>query len=71
MNDYNATYSLDGSSITIGPVATTRKAGPAELMEQESLYLAALQSAATYSLQGDKLELRDAQDAIAVAFLRK
>jgi len=42
-NDYAATYSTDGDSISIGPAATTRKmcTDPEGIMEQEAGYLAA------------------------------
>ena len=39
---------------------------PEGVMEQEAAYLAALQSAATFSIEGDQLWLRTAEDAIAV-----
>jgi heat shock protein HslJ len=67
-NQYNATYTIDGDRITIGPAATTRRfcAEPAGVMEQESQYLAALQSAATYTLRGNTLEFRTADGALAV-----
>lgn len=72
VNRYRTTYEIssNGGGITIGPPAGTRKAGPPALMEQERLYLAALESAATFTLQGDTLTLRDASDAIAVTLTR-
>jgi heat shock protein HslJ len=61
-NDYNATYKVDASSMTVTAPATTRKmcGDPAGVMEQESAYLQALQMAATYSITGDELEIADA-----------
>jgi heat shock protein HslJ len=41
---------------------------PEGVMDQEALYLAALQTAATYSLQGDSLEFRAADGGLAVSF---
>jgi heat shock protein HslJ len=71
-NNYNTTYEVDGENITIGPAATTRMmcGKPEGIMDQENQYLAALQSAATFRMQGDKLELRTADGALAVAFAR-
>jgi heat shock protein HslJ len=71
-NNYNATYELSGETISIGPAATTRKfcAEPEGIMEQEQEYLAALQTAATYSIRGDRLELRTATGALAADFSR-
>jgi len=39
-------------------------------MDQEAQYLAALQSAATYRIDGDMLEMRTADDALAATFQR-
>lgn len=69
-NTYQAPYeAVDGSSITIGPAATTRKfcAEPAGVMEQEAEYLAALETATTYQIQGDSLELRNADNDTLIA----
>jgi heat shock protein HslJ len=69
-NTYNAPYEVDGSSITIGIGMTTMMACPGEgVMEQETAYLAALTTAATYSIQGDVLELRTADGALAVSYV--
>lgn len=72
VNRYRAGFELrpGGGGITIEPPVSTRKAGPPALMEQEALYLAALESAATFTLQGDVMTLRDASDAIAVTLTR-
>ncbi len=72
-NNFSGPYTTDGNKITIGPLASTMMAceGPAEIMEQEAQYLAALQSAATYQIEGNVLELRTAEDAIAAFFLKK
>ena len=71
-NDYFAPYQASGGAISIGPAGATRKscASPAGVMEQESAYLAALQSAATYTIEADRLEMRDATGAIAVQMAR-
>lgn len=68
INTYSGSYSADESRIEIGELATTQKAGPDDLMQQETEYLAALRSAATWSIRGDTLELRTADDAIAVTY---
>ena len=41
------------------------------MMEQETEYLAALHSAATYSVEGDMLQMRTAADQLAVLMVRK
>ena len=67
-NTYRGAYTVTGDQITIGPLATTRMACPQEIMDQETQYLAALQSAATYRVEGTKLELRTKDGALAVNF---
>ena len=72
-NNYSGGYEIDGDKITIGPLASTKKfcTDPAGVMDQENQFMAALQSAATYKIQGDRLELRTADGALAVDFQRK
>jgi heat shock protein HslJ len=72
-NNYTAQYTAEDGSITIGPAASTRKfcAEPEGIMEQEQEYLAALESAAVYRMDGDNLEFRTADDAMAVLFTRR
>jgi heat shock protein HslJ len=69
-NDYSASYQVDGNNISIGPViATLKECGtPAGIMEQELQYLAALETAATYKIQGNFLEMRTAEGSLAVTF---
>lgn len=66
VNTYNGPYEFSASSVKIGPLATTKMAGPPELMEQEAAYLAALQAATTWTTRGEKLELRDDEGALQV-----
>jgi heat shock protein HslJ len=72
-NQYFASYSVNGNAIEIGLTGTTFMfcAEPPGVMEQESEYLAALQSAATYRIEGDQLEMRTAADQIAVMMTRR
>jgi heat shock protein HslJ len=71
-NTYNASVTTTPPKISFGPIASTRMAcsQPPGVMEQESAFLAALQSAATYNLQGSTLELRTAGGSIAVSMQR-
>jgi heat shock protein HslJ len=61
-NSYSASYSTDGDTISIGMAATTLMmcAEPAGIMEQEAAYLAAIQTAATYEVGSQRLDLIDA-----------
>jgi heat shock protein HslJ len=67
-NDYTALYAVEGNAITFGPAATTRKmcSEPEGIMEQESAYLAALESVTTFQIEGDELTLMNA-DGVRVA----
>ena len=67
-NTYSATYKVDGNKITIGPAATTRMACEQAVMDQEQQYLAALSTAATYRIDGSKMEMRTADGALAASF---
>ncbi len=70
-NNYTATFTVDGEQITITPVATTMMMciEPEGIMEQEAEYIAALATAATFSIEGDQLELRTADGALVASFV--
>ena len=66
-NSYNGSYTQDGDKVTISPLVSTEMMCPeAGVMEQETAYLAALQAAATWQIDGSKLTLRDAAGAMQV-----
>jgi heat shock protein HslJ len=71
-NQYSGTYTSSGSSLTFGPAATTRMmcAEPEGLMEQEQRFLQALRSVASARLEGDRLELRSTDGALAISLTR-
>jgi heat shock protein HslJ len=70
-NRYEASYTIDGLSIAVGPIATTRRACSSEdLATQEALFLTALGAATRYELIGDKLTLRNDDGAAQVILLR-
>ena len=72
-NTYNGSYTVNGNQIQFGPMASTRMAcgDPAGIMEQEQQYLAALETAATYQIEGNALELRTSDGALAADFNKK
>ena len=70
-NRYNAPYTVDGDKITIGAPATTRMMCPQPIMDQEAQYLAAIQLAATYNVQGSRLDLRSAEDALQATYTQQ
>jgi heat shock protein HslJ len=60
-NTYSAPFESTEDTISIGPTIRTEMAcmDPDGVMEQENLYLAALQNAAVYKIFDDRLEIRD------------
>ncbi len=72
-NQFIGGYTVSGNTIQIGQLGSTMRfcAEPEGTMEQEQAFLAALQSAATFRIEGDNLELRTAGDAIAVMATRR
>jgi heat shock protein HslJ len=58
-NNYNGGYEVDGQAINFGPLATTRKfcPDPEGTMDQESEFLAALENAARYEIEGDRMDM--------------
>ncbi|GMU80060.1 MAG: hypothetical protein AMXMBFR46_28470 [Acidimicrobiia bacterium] len=68
-NEYSGSYEVDGRSITIGPLRTTRRACvDAAAGKQESDYLAALELARSFSLDGSNLTLLREGGTIAVVY---
>lgn len=66
-NTFMGTYTVSGSSLKLGPAATTRKLCPHPgVMEQEQQFLKALESVATIRQEGDRAELRTGDGALAV-----
>ncbi len=66
-NEYSGPYETTDDEISIGPLTSTLRACEADVMEQESLYLAALEAATTWTIRGTVLELRDDGGALQVS----
>ncbi len=69
-NNYTAGYEADDENIKIGPAAVTMMmcAEPEGVMEQEALYLAALEMANVYSIDGDRLQLRTSEGSLVADY---
>ena len=65
-NSYSGPYKLDGTSLTVGPLATTMKACEQAIMDQETQFLAALQTPTKVEPSGATVTLRDASGATQV-----
>jgi heat shock protein HslJ len=72
-NNYFAGYEVQGNNIVISPPGSTMMfcEAPQGVMTQEAAYLAALETAATWKVEGDQLWLRTAEDAIAVIAVKE
>jgi len=68
INQYNGPYEVDGEKLSVGPLASTKMAGDAMIMEQEAAYLAALESAASYEIDGDTLVIMDSSETVVLEF---
>lgn len=65
-NTYNGPYKLDGTSLTVGPLASTMMACDQAIMDQETQFLTALQTPTTVEPSGATVTLRDASGATQV-----
>jgi heat shock protein HslJ len=60
-NTFQGKYTRQDNRLMIGPVAATRKfCAPEGVMDQERRFLAAIESAASWTIEGDVLDLRRA-----------
>jgi heat shock protein HslJ len=69
-NRYGGSFVAEGDSITFGPLVTTLRAcsDPAGVMEQETAFLTALESAASYRVADSRLEIAAATGAVVLQF---
>ena len=69
-NGFGGSYTLDGDSMQIGPLTANLKAcvEPEGISELEGWYFAALERVATWSIRGDRLQLRDGEGALQVDY---
>lgn len=59
-NNFFGSYTLDGDALTVSQLGSTMMACPEGLMRQEQAYFTALQSAATYAIEGEQLQVMNA-----------
>ncbi len=70
-NTFRGAYVVDGKAVKIGPLAATRKACAEDVMKQEREFLAAIDSAVTWAVEGDTLDMHRADGQRALMALRK
>lgn len=62
-NSFTGHYTVDGATLAIGPLASTRRACPPAQMDQEGKFFAALEASKGFRIEDDKLVLLDAAGA--------
>ena len=67
VNQLTASYSLTADYLTFGPLATTRRAGPPELMEQEHRLVASLAGMCSYRLDPHTLTIEGPMGLVELA----
>ena len=67
-NNYTAAYQTKGGSLTVGTTASTMMACATPVMDQEKAYLENLQASATFTIEGDKLNIADAKGAVVLSY---
>lgn len=70
INQYFGTFKVDGASMDISELGSTKMAGPPELMMQEQEYFAALEAVRGFQARGSELVLWNADGKIIVAYGR-
>jgi putative lipoprotein len=68
VNIFSGGYAATGSQLRMSQMASTRRAGPPELMRLETAFLKALSATRTYRFSGDTLELLDSSGRILARF---
>ncbi|MCX6699513.1 MAG: META domain-containing protein [Methanomicrobiales archaeon] len=71
VNTYFGSCNLDGNVISVGPLGSTKMAGPPTLMELETVYLNLLGSVTGASIAGDSLSLADKDGTVVLVFEKK
>jgi heat shock protein HslJ len=66
VNRFMGDFESGAKTVKIGPLQSTKMAGPPELMTQETAYLTALQNSTTWEISSGKLTMRDASGAMQV-----
>jgi heat shock protein HslJ len=67
-NNYFASYQVEGNNLTIGQIGSTVMACEPEVNEQETQYLAALKSVASYQVADDQLQMMNVDGETVLTF---
>ncbi len=64
VNRFTGSFSMNDQTVVIGPLASTRMAGPPEMMELEARFNSRVSGEHVISLEGDRLILGEGEDSI-------
>ncbi len=67
-NRYFGRATAESGRLSVGPLGSTMMACPQDAMDQEQAYLAALQAAASYTIEGSELRLSPAAGQPTLVF---
>ncbi len=67
-NTFSGSYTVDGDTMSFGPLASTQMACAEEVMTQEAAVLGALDRVTSFAIQGDELTLLDDQGNVQVSY---
>jgi len=67
-NNYHASYETSASTLSFGPVASTKKMCEQSVADQEHAFITGLEATASYAVQGDQLTLLDADGRLLLGF---
>ena len=70
-NNFTGRYTLDGTTLTLGPLASTKKACPPAIMNQETSLYEALGETRGHRFENGLLFLLDARDASVMRLWRR
>lgn len=71
VNQFNGPFTVTEDAVKIGPLATTKMAGPDNLMEQEAAYIKALEAGVEWDVARDVLTTRDGSGAMQINAIPK
>jgi heat shock protein HslJ len=69
-NSYHASYEADGSQISFGPIAATKKICPEDEQSTEDRYLQLLAEIGTYEVSGRSMSMNDTDGTPVLQFMQ-
>jgi putative lipoprotein len=70
-NNFTGRYTLDGTTLTLGPLASTKKACPPAILDQETSFYEALSATRGHRIENGLLFLLDGRDASVMRLWRR